>query len=169
MTPPSLGIALHILRSEFTEAARHIDYDPTEGAPYAFFGSTVLALHGLRDQISDIDVFLDHRIWECCAGRLMWQLKLPNPDHPPYIEKYAAGYKVNGFYRWRADEAGVIDADGGRREAEKIGGGTSTSVYCIPLVTVRRHKIYSIDLYGDQGRWAKHATDLEAINRRMAA
>jgi hypothetical protein len=154
-----------VLRDALDSAAGRVDWgaDLASGtAPYALFGSAVLLLHGLRKEIADIDVFVDHRVWEELAGRLIWRVRYPNPDHPVFLEwNHCHGLKVHAFYAWRHDEP-EVDAFAARSTAELVGGW-----WCTSLKLIRLHKTTAIYRHGAQGPWAKHTDDIAAIDAKL--
>jgi hypothetical protein len=155
-----------VLRSVLDFAAECVDwgagYCATEAAPYALFGSAVLLLHGLRTEIGDIDVFVDHRVWEKLSGGINWHARCPDPDHPVFLEwNHCNGLKVHAFYAWRNDEP-EVDAFAARSTAELIGGW-----WCTPLELIRLHKQMSTRRHGSGGRWTKHVDDVAAIDGRL--
>jgi len=125
-----------------------------------------MQLHGLRGDIADVDVAVDHTLWERLARTVNYGVHVPRPDHPPYLEGYEAGAHVHVFYAWRPDEP-EVDLVWCRRLAERVGEGINAWP-CAPLVHVRAHKLGSIKRYGSEGRWAKHVADVEAIDNYIA-
>lgn len=160
---------IDLLRAELNEAAAHTgDLGhpsptpmPETGRPWALFGSTVLLLHGIREQVGDVDVFVTHSIWEYLARRVAWSVHLPDPDDPPYLERHVGGYKVHAFYAWTLKDP-EVDALQCRRAAELVHGW-----WCTPLDLIRVHKAMARK-HGDNPRMAKHHRDVEAIDLHIA-
>lgn len=153
------------LRNDLEFAARRTGYGETGVAPYALFGSAVLLQHGLlRDisQIGDIDVFVDHYIWEHLGGSLNWRVRCPDSDHPPYLEfNHLNGKIVHAFYAWRVDEP-EVNARACRATAEEVDGW-----WCTRLIDIHRHKARSVANWPDDPRQVKHLAHLKAIEAHL--
>lgn len=135
---------------------------PLDG--YVIFGSAVMKLHGLRDDISDIDVFVSQGSYARLRKRgHVWAERRPRAGDPPFLEATYKGTVVQTFYTWTSREP-MIDVCECFDEAERV-----HSVMTIPLWLCGGHKAYSIELHGEHGRWAKHRTDLDIINAALAA
>jgi len=75
---------------------------PWETRRYALFGSSVMYLHGLREEIGDIDIFVDRYIYDQLKQR-GWQEQRPRPEDPPLLEAWLPGGQlpVHAFYDWK--------------------------------------------------------------------
>lgn len=138
--------------------------------PWALFGSAVMQLHDLREDISDVDIAVHFELFEALAGDSWSKLRVPHAMHPPYIERRDVGGNgnVHIFYDWRRDEP-EIDMHEVRRGDLIIGGWP-----CAPLTLIRNHKMWS-SVYCQRrfgcvpAPWRKHEADIEAIDRYLAA
>lgn len=159
--PADLRWRLDPLRAELMEAAAFVAGSDGR-APWALFGSTVMMLHGIRERIGDVDVFVAPAIWEHLAGRLAWRVRLPHPTDPAILERRVGGFRVHAFYTWTPRDPWV-DAAAARERAELVDGW-----WCAPLDEIRKHKA---------GAWAdrpdtthaKHAADVKAIDAYLEA
>jgi hypothetical protein len=156
--------ALAPLRRELAAAAADVGYrhdDPA--APWALFGSGVLLLHGLRDRIGDVDLFVAPTIWSVFASRAGWERRAPDRRDPAFLERELAGRRVCLFHSWSSRDP-VVDAEQCRRAAERRAGWWAT-----PLALVRAHKEAALAVRPDDRRQDKHRRDCEAIDAYVAA
>lgn len=77
-------------------------WDLTENeSRYCLFGSSVMFLYGLREEIGDVDIFVSRALW----NRLKawgWELQVPRPEDPPLLEGRLPGMPpVHAFYDWK--------------------------------------------------------------------
>jgi len=127
------------------------------GAPYALFGSAVMLLHGLRDEIADVDVFVAPVVYAALL-RSGWEAQKPDPYDPSFLEREVNGYQVHAFYAW-TDKDPEVNADQCRRTAELAHGW-----WCTPLDLIRLHKVMARK-HGNSPRHRKHAADVIVIDR----
>lgn len=159
LTSDPLG-PFHALRSQLNEAV--VLTEPGgPGRPWALFGSAVLKLHGLRERIGDIDVSVDHAVWVYLANHPMWEVRVPDPAHPPYCARKCGGLEVHAFYTWQADEP-EVDLLTARIHAQLIHGW-----YATPLRLVRTHKLLSVQRHPGSEPHEKHKADILAIDREL--
>jgi hypothetical protein len=153
-----------LVRRVLTEVDEELTYDPLP--TWALFGSAVLELHGLREEIADVDIAVSHGMFERLAGRLATALRVPYPFHPPYLEMRDGGGCVHIFYDWRHDEP-LIDLREVRRESSVHGESVAEQWPATSLRVVRGHKIACEIYHGTQGRWSKHSDDLAKLNEHL--
>ena len=149
------------LRWLLQDAASHCR--GSDRLPWCLFGSAVMQLHGLRDDVSDIDVAVSAPMFECLANRLITCTHVPDSRHPPFLDVRAGGGSAHIFYAWRADEP-EVDLGQCRALAEQVDGW-----WCAPLREIRRHKVagdvYCMQRYGHIPlRYQKHAKDVKLID-----
>ena len=68
-------------------------------------GSVVLWLHGIRESVGDIDVFVTPEAWDRLNAHVDvdgkgWEIVTPNPDHPPLLRKKIMGVTVDAWKEW---------------------------------------------------------------------
>lgn len=136
--------------------------------PWALFGSAVMQLHGLRDEISDVDVAVHHRVFEVLANSIAFELRCPDPAHPPFLVFRDAGGDCAIFYAWRSDEP-EVNLGWVRLYSEVVKDWP-----CAPLIEIAKHKLASIRYVQDRfghvpERWGKHVDDYGRIMGRLAA
>ena len=137
-------------------------------ADYVIFGSAVMKLHDLKDEIGDIDVFVSAAMY----GRLResakidrWSEKRPRQDDPPFMETHVGALAVHMFYTWTSRDQ-WIDAPEAFASAEIVQG-----LRCIPLELVAFHKTAAVEITRASGRriagspWGKHERDLAVLHR----
>lgn len=66
---------------------------------WCLVGSIVLYLHHLREEVGDIDLFVTKNGYDGLRER-GWTEVVPNPDHPPMLERYLNEVRVNAWYEW---------------------------------------------------------------------
>lgn len=150
--------AFHQLRSELRDTAKVCGIDTTAPvASWCVFGSAVMRLHGLLARpMGDLDVFVLPQIWVRLAGHPAWALQLPDPAHPPFLERLYAGKHVHVFYDWRHDEP--IRGSEVMARAEQVHGWWTAR-----LEDVLAHKVYSVGKYSGSERHLKHRADAARI------
>jgi hypothetical protein len=153
-----LAFGLDQLRAELDGAARAAGYSDSTIAPWALFGSTVLALWGLRNDVGDIDVFVDGSIWRHLDDTGRWTFRCPNPSDPGYLERELKGRPVHAFYAWTSRQP-EVDAVQCRRTAQVVNG-----IPCTPLAIVRMHKAMAIEKWPRDPRVRKDRADVAAID-----
>lgn len=126
------------------------------------FGSAVLLLHGLREAVGDVDVFVSPGLWSALAAGPEWERLQPDPHDPPFLQRYINGLKVHAFYAW-TDRDPEVDATQCRRAAERVDGWP-----CTPLAIVRMHKQMSIAKHPGSEPHRKHIADVEAIDEHLS-
>lgn len=86
------------LRWELHEAMNMLD----RPEPFTLFGSSVMYLHGLRDQIGDIDMFVSRPLYDALKIR-GWEEQVPREEDPPLLEAWLPGgvLPVHAFYDWK--------------------------------------------------------------------
>jgi hypothetical protein len=163
--PPDLLHRLYPLKRELNEYAdKYVNQGPDGemGADWVVFGSFVLLLHGLREGIGDVDVFVAPSLWVALSGTLNWRLQLPNRKDPPLLERLVGGVRVHAFYAWTTSEP-VVTAEEAREQAEVVGVGVDAWP-CVPLSLIRRHKIASREYNPGSVGHNKHRADIAAID-----
>lgn len=85
------------LAQELTEALEYVELPERR---FCLFGSAVMYLHGLREMIGDIDVWVTHSLYRTLLNR-GWKEHSPQFFDPPFAEKRFDGVKVNAFYDWK--------------------------------------------------------------------
>jgi hypothetical protein len=137
---------------------------------YVLFGSAVMKLHGLKDDIGDVDVFVAPRAYALLRDRSAWTERWPREGDPPLLETRAAsGLLLHAFYAW-APRDRWMDVPAAFVESEVVHG-----VYCVPLSHIARHKQEAIATLRAEGveiagsPWEKHEHDLALIEKARAA
>lgn len=153
----SAEVTLRALRAEL----RAIEAEWRGG--YVLFGSAVMLLHGLRETIGDVDLFVRVEVW-AALWRRGWLQRTPHPLDPPLLEAHPpGGLVVHAFERWRSGDPWV-DPARCFRERETVAGWP-----CAPLEVVREQKAGSVALWGaDHPANAKHVRDLELLDEVLA-
>jgi hypothetical protein len=131
--------------------------------PWALFGSAVMLLHGLREEIGDVDVFVQPRVWTVLAHVGGWSRQAPEPHDPPFLEAERGGLHVHAFFDW-TDKDPEVDAGQCLRAAQLIDGW-----WCTPLEIVRMHKAMSPPKHPGDPRQEKHLHDVAAIDAHLRA
>lgn len=133
---------------------------PLDG--YVIFGSAVMKLYDLKDEIGDVDVFVSQHSYAKLRKNPRWTEQRPRRDDPPFLAARYGDMDFHAFYAWTFREP-LIDAPECFARAHRKDG-----VIAIPLELVAEQKAYSVRLHGAEGRWAKHRTDLDTINAYIA-
>lgn len=133
------------------------------------FGSAVMKLHGLREQIGDVDVFVPARTYARLRDRgpgvlrNPWRELRPNPDDPPLLEAQHGSLVFHVFWSWTSRDR-WLDVPGAVAAAERIHG-----VWCVPLRLVAFWKQESLRATAALGveiagsAWEKHEHDLKLL------
>lgn len=137
----------------------------------AVFGSTVLALAGLREECGDVDLAVLPALYRALQSRPGWTEQTPNLAHPRLLSWSQAPLQVDAFQAWRDDEPAIDVAEMIREAAMN----TQAGLPCIPLALVRTHKVASLGYFAQQHdaspyaspRQAKHVRDIAAIDARL--
>jgi hypothetical protein len=83
---------------------------------YALFGSSVMYLYGLREEIGDVDIFVAEPLWHRLEAR-GWERQTPREEDPPLLEGCLEGMPpVHAFYDWKKrgmqiDIAALLNTD----------------------------------------------------------
>jgi hypothetical protein len=166
--PGSVGVehtrVMELVKAELHELSAHRPSGAhwSHDAPWAWFGSIVLLMHGIEigREPSDLDVFVDPWVWRMLVNAHGWEVSLPDPADPPFARRSVWGVDVSAFYRWTMQDP-EVNADHCRITAERLYGH-----YVTPLEVVRTHKLMSGKHEG--ARWEKHRTDVAAIDAHLA-
>jgi hypothetical protein len=68
---------------------------------FCLFGSSVMLLHGLRDRVGDVDMFVTRGLYEVLKRR-GWDEQRPSPFDPPLLERYCEDDPpAHAFYAWK--------------------------------------------------------------------
>lgn len=139
-----------------------------DGHRYVVFGSAVLYLHGLRDRIGDVDVFVAPESYMHLKWLQGWEEHEPVVGDPRFLEgDVGAGVPVHAFHSWCPSDWGVC-RDACFREAEMVQG-----LPCVPLWLCASHKRCSLSIIQGRGielvgsRWEKHLHDLRRIEAAL--
>ena len=127
-------------------------------------GSGAMYLHGLREEIGDIDLFVTPGKW----GELVekgWDWETPKAGDPPIAATDIDGIDVrlNAFFDWDKRhgysqfEGGIVQAAFTHREFFK-------GVYCQPMWQLLKWK----EWLADNNVHAKHGVDSAAIREYLA-
>lgn len=87
-----------------------------EDARYCIFGSGVMYLYGLREEIGDVDIFVSKPLWNKLRS-FGWEVKTPREEDPPFLEGCLEGMPpVHAFYAWKKrgmqiDVEGLLNTD----------------------------------------------------------
>lgn len=149
---------------ELSEHLESVERGASYSKTWVVFGSTVMWLHGLRDEVGDVDIWVTPLLW----GRLIargWQWKTPRAGDPPLAEKVIEGVPVHAFFDWE-DRHSL----GPRIDllmfncAERIpAGDRSPQVFASSLTQVLRWKKIA---YGHG--YKKHDRDIQVIEKHLA-
>lgn len=130
---------------------------------FVLFGSTVLWLHGIRDEIGDVDVFVTRGMWGriVSLGKLVATVETPRAGDPPYL---AVGVHppIHVFYEWTERDAEWLTVEECFESAEIVGGWP-----CIPVEMVRKHKTLAHSHNLGSEAHEKHARDLALIDEYL--
>lgn len=121
------------------------------------FGSTVMLLHGIREDVGDVDLFVTEQAWTALV-KCGWVVRYPRAFDPPLLEWTGGAIKVHAFVRWTArdDWMNVREA---WHEAERVGDWL-----CVPLELVRRWKLAAHEANPGSQEHAKHLRDVALID-----
>jgi hypothetical protein len=100
------------------------------------FGSAVLLLHGLRESIGDVDLFVTREAWATLSIKHAdrWKVRFPTAGDPPLLE-WRAEKVVHAWVRWTSRDTWIQVEDAWRRR-EAVQGWP-----CVPLELVRRRNV----------------------------
>lgn len=77
---------------------------------FCLFGSGVMFLHGLREEVGDLDIFVSHALYAVLQGR-GWVEHRPRMFDPPFLESSVPGEPtMNVFAAWKS-RGMLIDLD----------------------------------------------------------
>ncbi len=138
------------------------DQSKADQPSWLLMGSAVLLLHGLRDEVGDIDLFVTPTKW----GELIdrgWRWETPQAGDPPIAAIDLDGLPtVNAFFDWDRRHGYAFSGAGivreGFAEAEWFDGFWSQS-----LEQLRQWKVW---LYAQRVH-EKHGRDADAIGRYL--
>lgn len=158
-----IGQTLERLREELdlANAARN---------EYVLFGSAVLAIHGLRDEIGDLDVFVSRGVWaEWFTIGDYWHMRVPRIDDPPFLEmRVEGGVKIHAFYDWTIRDISWIDPSACFAQAETVPTAHLGTWQCAPLSLIRDHKVGAWKNNPGSPIHEKHLKDVAAIDDYLA-
>lgn len=107
---------------------------------YVVFGSSVMRLHGLRDQVSDVDLFVTAPRFAMLRRHPEWVELRPRDDDPPLLETNYQGVDFHAFYAWTSRDHWICAPEA------FIQRGLVHSLPCIPLSMVAFHKQACLDI-----------------------
>lgn len=137
---------------------------PSPARGVVLFGSAVMLLHGIRDEIGDVDLFVTRDAWSAITvkhpGR--WRVQFPTVGDPPLLEWTGGLLTVHAFERWtRRDWWINVQEVWDRRQI--VNGWP-----CVPLEVVRRWKVQAHKFNPGSGVHEKHLRDVELIDAYLA-
>lgn len=147
---------------------------------YVLFGSTVLWMHGLREEVADVDVFVSPRVyglWKDGPKSFMEAFEeRPRADDPPFLNLPTIP-PLHAFYEWTARDAGWITAQECFARAEWLSikrrsvgvTGWDLTWPCIPLDLVRQHKRLAYQHNLGSEIHEKHRRDLVLLDAHLGA
>lgn len=128
------------------------------------FGSTVMRLHGLKDDIGDVDLFVPARTYHRLRSRPHgdWTEERPREDDPPFLSSTlpALGLNVSVFHCWTPRDK-WLDVPEAVATASRVAG-----LLCVKLELVARWKYEAVVTTQAAGikiegsPWEKHIADL---------
>jgi hypothetical protein len=135
------------------------------------FGSAVMKLHGLKDEIGDVDLFVTPSAYHRLRGQ-GWEELRPVPEDPPFleaqsiIERTLSAAKVmdfHAFHAWTSRDA-WLDLPEAVATAERVCG-----LMCVRLELVAKWKQealtwcvkHGVEIPGSP--WEKHIADLNTL------
>lgn len=83
---------------------------------FCLFGSSVMYLYGLREDIGDVDIFVAEPLWHRLKAR-GWEVQVPRKEDPPILEILLEDMPpVHAFYDWKKrgmqiDIQGLLNTD----------------------------------------------------------
>lgn len=152
-------VSLDVLVGQVARTFARISALPDYRHEYVVFGSAVLWLHGIRETIGDVDVFVSPRIWGALADD-GWTVCTPRPDDPSFLELDLAPHpSLHVFFDWTSRDE-WLSVPRCFEVAENVRG-----VQCVTLEEVAQHKRESFALNEGDPRHEKHRDDLAALER----
>lgn len=128
------------------------------------FGSTVMKLHGLKQDIGDVDLFVTPRLYAGMRRRRdEWHEQRPRDDDPPFLECRIDDLRLHAFHAWASRDR-WMDVPAAFDQASPV-----HALRCIPLAMVAEHKRVALERLGELGitvagsRWEKHQRDLAVL------
>lgn len=127
------------------------------------FGSAVMKLHGHKDRIGDVDLFVSQRTFAHLRDDRRWREERPCDSDPPFLATAVDDVAIHAFYAWTARDP-WIDAPDCFAAAERVRG-----TLCIPLSLVAYHKAAALEIVRRWGTvlegspWEKHKHDLAVL------
>jgi hypothetical protein len=138
---------------------------------YVLFGSAVLYLHGLRDEVGDVDVFVSRGVW---ADWFQfdgdgWHVRTPRADDPALLElRVEGGVKIHAFYDWTIRDSDWIRMWDCFEQAETVPTAHLGTWQCAPLSLIRAHKVGAWKANPGSAIHEKHLKDVDAIDDYLA-
>jgi hypothetical protein len=137
----------------------------------ALFGSTVMALAGLRQRCGDIDLAVQEHMYHALAARPGWVEQRPHPNHPAFLRFAETPLTIDAFQTWRKDEPETNVREMLREARLDAVAGLPT----IPLWLVRKQKVGALRYFAEQhpgepdtARVMKNRLDIEIIDHALA-
>lgn len=133
------------------------------GANVVLFGSAVMMLHGLRETIGDVDLFVRREAWAELAVRGGWRVQFPTMGDPPLLEWRGGPVVVHAFERWAGRDYWMNVQQAWERR-ESVQGWP-----CIPLAMLARWKRDAARYNAGSEAHAKHSRDADVIEKYLGA
>lgn len=135
------------------------------GANVTIFGSAVMLLHGIVDDIGDVDGFITREAWATLAVRHrdVWRVKFPAIGDPPLLEWTGGERTVHLFERWTSRDH-WLKVRHAWEKRELVNGWP-----CVPLTMVRDWKVAADKANPVSAVHAKHLLHVELINAHLEA
>jgi hypothetical protein len=124
------------------------------------FGSAVLKLHGLRDEIGDVDVFVPARVYARLRHSPRWVEQRPQKGDPPLLEARSDKLDVpfHVFHAWTSRDE-WLDVPEAIETSERV-----RLVRCVRLDVLKRWKKHALQDYPEARE--KHLADLRVLEAR---
>lgn len=132
---------------------------PLSSPEWMVFGSGAMYLHGLRQEIGDVDLFVTPAKWGELIGR-GWDWETPRAGDPPIAATDIDGLpRLNAFFAWDGRHDRIFDFEGGIVKAAFAEAKWHRGVWCQSLLQLLRWKEWLFQ----QGVHEKHGRDADAI------
>lgn len=161
-------VTMNPVDNALMELGHQLDGIGARDRDYVVFGSSVMYLHRLREDVGDVDVFVSRRVWGRLLAAENWSVLTPRAGDPPLLELPARGVHhedrrpIHAFYDWTARDEWLSVARCFEL-AEKVKG-----FMCIPLAEVARQKHEAWAANPDDPTHEKHRADLALLSRHVA-